>query len=390
MTSPQWAKLSARLLASVPDAAPAPIALADRAKLISSIERTLREKGRRQARMRWVTRLSIAAAVLLAVGAVGWSARKLSTPSTSLASIPVAPAPAPTPPAPQLVPSNAAPAATVAIVGHSMGGDVTVTSPGSTSSLTEGKPLLAGTRVAPRAGGRALLAFATGTQLTVDEDSELTIVEQGPSQIFSLSFGAVHADVAKLAVGERFIVRTEDAEVEARGTSFRVATAAEDATCGNGALTRVAVFEGTVTVRHRGGETNVRAGEAWPARGTCGAAPKVASARKPHRARQSAASAWEVATPVESESRLKEINDAFASALSAKQTLSPTAAVGEFDKFIAAYPSCALTETATVERMKLLASLDAGRGATAANAYLARFPNGSARRTAEAIAAGRP
>src|SRR5690606_20168407 len=44
----------------------------------------------------------------------------------------------------------------------------------------------------------------------------------GRAEVVELAAGRVTVEVARLRAGERFVVRTEDAEVEVRGTAFEV------------------------------------------------------------------------------------------------------------------------------------------------------------------------
>ena len=466
MTAPRYAKLAARMLGREHEAAVARFdsrirmsAPAGRGAAIDAIERALREKGRRRARTRWMTGVAAAAAAIAVAGggvlatregsmiapsqnarvssatvgrlsgeesAGGTSARSESANSASE--------------------GERRPAATV--VGKT-GGDVTVTAPGSSASVADGKPLAPGSRVIARAGGRALLAFSTGTQLAVEEGSDMTIVEEGATQVFALAGGALRADVAKLGAGQRFLVRTADAEVEVRGTSFRVAVSPSDPACGGGTTTRVAVYEGAVVVRNAGIDWTVAKGESWPAgcvparraplvsrahggvaragaapgvrgassttgstsaAGTIGAAtaagpapaapmPAAASGTTPAASSgttstssgatstSSGTTSTSTSTPSSPGSTLAEQNDRFSAAIAAKRSGDASGAIAAFERFVAAYPTSPLAESALVERMKLLASTDRARGAAAARQYLARYPGGFARADAEAIAA---
>jgi hypothetical protein len=72
----------------------------------------------------------------------------------------------------------------------------------------------------------------------------------------ALAEGTLDLKVRKLGEGERFLVATDDAEVEVRGTVFEVEAHA-------GKIARVAVSEGKVEVRHRRAVSIVAAGGAW-------------------------------------------------------------------------------------------------------------------------------
>jgi hypothetical protein len=255
--------------------------------------------------------------------------------------------------------------------------------------------------VVARPGGRALLAFATGTELTVEEGGDLTIVEGGATKVFALGAGVLHADVAKLGAGERLLVRTPDAEVEVRGTSFRVAVAPSDPSCGHGTTTRLSVYEGAVTLRVRGVETRVEAGMHWPA-GCGGAQAARATNGQKNRgavslgvpraggSQESSATPPSLAASTPPSSTLAQQNDLFADAMAAKRGGDAPGAIARFDSFLARYPSSPLAESAASHRMKLLREVDRPRAVDAARAYLARWPNGFARAEAEAIIAERP
>ncbi len=94
----------------------------------------------------------------------------------------------------------------------------------------------------------------------VDEDGASFVHAAGgrtQPEIVRLKDGTLRLRVQKLAEGERFIVETDDAEVEVRGTMFTV-------TAKHGALERVGVSEGRVEVRSRGRPPIlVGAGESW-------------------------------------------------------------------------------------------------------------------------------
>src|SRR5262249_39160121 len=139
--------------------------------------------------------------------------------------------------------------------------------------LTAGLPISQGDRVVVKEGSQGSLKLSTGTHMLLEEKADVTVVERGPTQIFSLKNGALRADVAKLRGGQRFIVATPDAEVEVRGTSFRLARVTGDHSCADGVLTKLIVYEGTVVARMRGREDRVPAGQSWS--GAC--TPKPAA-----------------------------------------------------------------------------------------------------------------
>jgi TolA-binding protein len=78
-----------------------------------------------------------------------------------------------------------------------------------------------------------------------------------PDEVVRLDDGSIDLDVVHLRWGERFRVLTSDAEVEVRGTRFRV-------TASDRRLTSVRVWEGRVEVRPFGGGAAVLdAGDVW-------------------------------------------------------------------------------------------------------------------------------
>jgi hypothetical protein len=272
--------------------------------------------------------------------------------------------------------ATAAPSAVL----HVEGGGVDVVGAPEAGSHNDGSAVGQGSRLVARPDGRATLAFATGTQLTLEERADVTIVSEGALQRFSLTGGAVRAHVAKLAPGARFVIATPDSEVEVRGTSFRVSVVPSDPACGDGTSTRVDVVEGTVVVRHAGSESSVPAGASWPD----GCAPPVVAPS----AVASAPSSVAPKPSASSASRLAEQNDLFADAIASKRRGANAEAIATFERFLAKYPVSPLAENASVERLKLLAMTDPARAKAAAHDYLTRYPHGYARDDAERIAQG--
>jgi FecR protein len=308
-------------------------------------------------------------------------------------------------------------------------GSVIVQPGAAPQPLTHGMMLEPGIRLVAPPTNEVRIATADGTALTLEPGGELAVVEQGAAQRYELLRGAIRANVAKLRTGERFIIATEDSEVEVHGTVFRVGLVAGDPKCQGGAKTRVSVFEGTVSVTSGDTETFVRAGGQWPA--TCAgqqttfssgsAEPKDEAqktsryhVRKHRRARHAGhpgqharrfglASAQrdvdtldapmdggEPAAPPPALSTLSAQNDLFAAAVRAKQQQEEGQSEQLFSRLVSTYPDGPLTEGAMVQRMKLLANADKVGAARVASEYLARFPGGFARAEARRIAGAPP
>jgi hypothetical protein len=341
---------------------------ADRRAAIGAIEAAIRRRGAARARARVVWTLGAAAAVVLAAGGGALLARR--GPSAPLAVTP----------------------ATAAAAPARVTGDGVVVDGAPARASAVGK----GGRVVVRQGGHATIALPTGTELGIDERGELAVVEDGRAQIFSLTSGSLRAHVAKLGPGERFVVRTPDAEVEVRGTVFTVSLVPPDPACGEGTMTRVVVDEGVVAVRRRGEEARVAKGERWPSGCDSPTATATATAIAASTSsktwgataskqvkKQPAASASEPPSP---SSSLAEQNALFAEGLAYKNGGQPTVAIGIFEQLMAKYPGSPLAENAAVERMRLLASVDRARAAAAAAQYLKRYPDGFGKAEAKALA----
>jgi hypothetical protein len=240
----------------------------------------------------------------------------------------------------------------------------------------------AGSRVFAPLDGRVMLSLSSGTGVLVHEGGDMSIVGTGAVQIFRIDAGSVDFQVAKLSPGERFLVDTSDAEVEVRGTRFRVSMTPD--ACANGTLTRVVVTEGVVVVRRAGSEARVRSGEQWPADCDQAAIPVVPASALPR-----AASAVPAALAPR-ESALGEQNALFASAVAARRRGDTSGAIAALDQLLSRYPSSPLDESASAERVRVLRAAGSTRAQAVARDYLARYPNGFARAEAEAVLAGAP
>ncbi len=91
-------------------------------------------------------------------------------------------------------------------------------------------------------------------------------------ETLALKSGELDVRVRPLGKAERFVVRTDDAEIEVRGTAFHVA--AED-----GKIRGVTVVEGSVEVRYAGFTAIIPSGGSWRANGD--SAPPSASVTPP-------------------------------------------------------------------------------------------------------------
>ncbi len=362
MNPPPLARALARALARDDGAAATPPA--DRDATIAEMARRLRARRLRRARAPWIAlTAAAAAAALVAVGL-----RHGSSPPEMTAMRAAAPTP---------------------IVASDVAGSVLVVSSGHTTPVRDGVSLETGDHVLTLLDGGVTLALATGSRLALEGGGDVAILNHGATQLFELETGALRADVAKLAPGQRFVIRTSDAEVEVRGTSFRVATGAPDTRCGQSSKTQVHVFEGVVTVRT--GQTAPAAlhpGDSWPA---CPSEAPAPSAPPPPAVPASApapSSDPELAPPRPrgTSSDLAAENDLFDRAMSAKRRGDPAAAVAALDRLLGRYPACPFAESAALERMKLLASIDRSRAAEAAREYLRRYPAGFGRAEAAALA----
>lgn len=255
-----------------------------------------------------------------------------------------------------------------------------VTLVSSNGTAPDGR-LVEGAELRVERGAEARLDFDSGTTVRVADEAHMRLVTQTKQKRFALDAGSFTAKVAKLGSDERFVIATPDTEIEVRGTEFVVRVVEPEAACGD-ARTRVDVSEGVVVVRHRGEEIPIRAGERWPSctRSSASIAPPpIREAPAPAPTHRTAST-----RPThESSSSLGEQNDLFQDAMADKRRGSVTSAVDKLDRILTRYPTGPLTETAAIEKMRLLGGAARER---AARDYLTRFPNGSARAEAAAVA----
>lgn len=342
MTDPRYARLATALLARQPRPALTD-SLGDRAATVHAVEQALRGRARRRV---WRNVGMTAAAAAVLVIAWSWALREPPPP-------PVAHLPAPLPPA------------ALTAVGQTVHGEgATLLRGQTTQALRHRVPLHAGDKLRGRRAGDVLVSLSTGTQLGLLGMGELALIELGSVQKFALPSGHLRANVAKLEAGQRFLISTNDSEIEVKGTSFEV-TALDHPACADGTRTRVQVFDGVVTVRRPGGrEVHVTAGTSWPPDCQAAAEPAPEAPARYHRPLRSrhgvAAAPPEVAPPAPaapllSPSTLALQNDLFAEALQAHRDGDPARAMRRLDELLTRFPGGPLSESAYDERRKLRA-----------------------------------
>jgi hypothetical protein len=198
------------------------------------------------------------------------------------------------------------------------------------------------------------LRAADGSSLSMAAGSDLQLVRADRERWLRLSMGTVAIHVAKLQVGERFVIVTPDIEVEVRGTRFQVEVHEEKDGCGR--LTRVRVEEGVVAVRTGGMESRIPAGAQWPE-----GCPEVPIAVVPSTTRSLTRTPGPhrrdpvvVAPPASAPpSTLDTESDLFGSALRAERHGNRREAVELLDLLLRRFPATPLRATALDARERL-------------------------------------
>jgi hypothetical protein len=218
----------------------------------------------------------------------------------------------------------------------------------------------------------------------------------------ALAEGTLDLAVRKLSPGERFLVATEDAEVEVRGTRFEVEAHA-------GRIARVAVSEGKVEVRYGGAVSVIVAGGAWqpPVVATTaeGSGERRDTPLLATRARAPAVHVAAVAADSEPRPAPREHpgaspgakpegqadpSKAFGDAVDLLGRGDYAAARSQLDAFRAAHPGDGRADLAAF--LSIVSLQRAGRRAEAQEAarrYLELYPNGDRRAEASRVASGR-
>lgn len=356
MNIPSHAEAAAKLLRSrVGATRPVPD---ERERSIATIERAMHARVRRRRAVGVGLTLAAAAALLLtAQGVRHWTSRATS---------------------PTLVAINVSPAGRGAAL---RAGD-------RAQPLTEGAALGAGQRIETPADGGASLQLSTGTAMDLSGSTSFRVDSQGAIERFALQRGELSAHVAKLTSTQRFIVTTPDAEVEVRGTRFRVGVLDRGEACGNGSRTRLEVSEGVVEVREAGASILIRAGQHWPS--DCDTSRPTAAAEPVAPGSDTRPALRELkpaATAPERTSALAQQNDLFAEGVALRRQGDVGGALRIYQEVIARFPKSPLAENARVERMRVLAKSHDRRAVDEARLYLARYPHGFATQEAQQLLA---
>lgn len=387
MTAPKLARAAAKLLAEEEIDARAP-STDERDRTVNAIKVELARSAQRGRRRRWALPLvSVAAAVaLLGIGAATWFRHGTG----SVAAVP---------------PSNR-PDTNAAVVADTVRGTVFVEKNGERVALRSSAVLARGSKVVAM-DGEAILVLRSGSKIDVEHATTASLVEDGETELIDIDRGAVTSTVTKRGPTQRFIVRTPDAEVEVRGTVFRVSRL-EDPQCG--VQTRVHVDEGRVMVRAAGQDgATLEPGGDWVSRcvtpqlpAATAASPPLPSATSlpsslPSKRSAPTAAATAAATPPATasprtlaSSELAAQNALFADAMASKSRGDTASALTSLDFLLQKYPRTPLREAAEAQRMNLVAGTDPARAVGLAQGYLLRFPHGFARADAEKILGASP
>ncbi|HEY5090288.1 MAG TPA: FecR domain-containing protein, partial [Polyangia bacterium] len=241
MTEYRYANRAARLLRAARGRI-GPHPAAPPADAVAALASVIRSTAGRRHRRRIAISIGTAAAIVSVAVMVGWTVTRSKLPAnppTTTASIAVA---------------TAFPKPTFVVEGTA--GATVVAADGLSRTPVPGQGLRSGEEL--RTGERPVaLAMRDDSAVEVEPHSDLQLVRADFERWLRLGSGAVEVHVAKLKSGERFVIATPDAEVEVRGTRFRVAVVPSVADCGRGTVTRVSVTEGVVVVRSLGGQSRV-------------------------------------------------------------------------------------------------------------------------------------
>jgi hypothetical protein len=274
------------------------------------------------------------------------------------------------------------------VVEHATGVRNQLVRAGTTQPLPDLAVLAVGDSVRLGEDGSAVLGLRNGTRMTLSSSAHLRVDDTGSTRRYSIFSGHLQAHVAKLGLGERFVVSTPDSEVEVRGTVFTVAVESSPSWCRDLASgSTVRVSEGAVWVRSGDKEVVLQPGETWAtpcpdlrvmhkAEGAERAPTVPSSAVSSVRAgthKTVAPRVTSVAAPVVGPtpspvapapahletvavSHLTEQNDLFSAAMAAERQGQHDLALRNLDELAARFPGGPLRESALVERKRILAA----------------------------------
>jgi hypothetical protein len=251
----------------------------------------------------------------------------------------------------------------------------------ASTALSAGERLREGMVLRAAPGGTVSARFPEGTTLALSRGGELALLRLDRERRLGLRAGALEAQVMKLGAGERFLVETQRAVLEVRGTRFAVDVTPPSEACRDGAIS-VRVDEGQVSVDVGSHEPlrSLRAGDALTL--PCAAKPAVDEAPP---APPSAPPPSRASPPPESS--LTRMNAMYERALRLKRDGQLDDAARELAALRRAFPLGPLDEAAAVEELRLLERLDPARAQRAARQYLDDYPSGYARDVAQRLIA---
>jgi hypothetical protein len=379
MSEPPIARAASKVLSEEPiDLGAA--SHAERQRMVLAIKEEIERSARGRSRRVWVGRLLAAAMVLVAVAGTWRLATHIREPQVAMGNgaPPAVSVLSPVDPAASAISSlpSAAPLPTV-LVAESVHGAVNVVSDKGRVPLAPMQQLPGGGTIIAEQGD-ATIAFASGSRVQMESATEASMSEDIGVQTVALRLGVVTATVAKLGDRARFVVRTDEAVVEAHGTMFRVA---RRKTPGCGLQTAVHLTEGRISVRDAAGERFLTAGEEW----TSACRNDAPSTAIPSAGRHVLPAP--AASQPSASSELTAQNALFSRAMAQKSSGDQHGAVATLDELLASYPTTPLREVACAQRMNLAAKSDPARAGALARAYVAEFPHGFARKDADSILA---
>lgn len=112
--------------------------------------------------------------------------------------------------------------------------------------------------VALHMGAAPHVPMAQETNLRPSDDARFSRKREAGVDVVTLEDGSLDVSLRPLAPGERFVIRTKDAEIVVRGTAMRVAAE-------QGHIKSVSAIEGTVEIQYAGYLAVIPSGGSWRA-----------------------------------------------------------------------------------------------------------------------------